>query len=96
MSDRTSGAAVLVEDDGPVRVLTLHPPGCHDAPDLTAPSSIAETKRTLASWSAELDAVLAEEVRAQPRLLAGADFAEGSAAFLAGRAPRFTGPTTTE
>ncbi|WP_344396581.1 enoyl-CoA hydratase/isomerase family protein [Streptomyces vastus] len=60
-----------------------------------APSSSAETKRIL-SWPAELDAVLAEEVRAQPHLPAGADFAEGSSAFLAGRAPRFTGPTTTE
>lgn len=44
-------------------------------------ASLAETKRILASWPAELDAVLAEEVRAQPRLLAGADLAEGSAAF---------------
>ncbi|MFC4472448.1 hypothetical protein ACFPH6_49675 [Streptomyces xiangluensis] len=60
-----------------------------------APSPIAETKRILAFWPAELDAVLAEEVRAQPQLPAGADFAEGSSAFLAGRAPRFTGPTTT-
>ncbi|WP_405624434.1 hypothetical protein [Streptomyces sp. NBC_00076] len=56
-----------------------------------------ETKRTLASRPAELDAVLADDVRAQPQLPVGADFAEGSRAFLAGRAPRwFTGPTTTE
>lgn len=61
-----------------------------------APPSIAETKRILAPWPAELDAVLAEEARAQPQLPAGADFAEGSSAFLPGRAPRFTGPTTTE
>ncbi|MFD6171020.1 hypothetical protein [Streptomyces coeruleorubidus] len=61
-----------------------------------APFSIAETKRILASRPAELGAVLAEEVRAQPQLPAGADFAEGSRAFSAGRAPRFTGPTTTE
>jgi enoyl-CoA hydratase/carnithine racemase len=61
-----------------------------------AASSIAETKRILASWPAELDAVLAQEVRAQPQLPAGANFAEGSAPIEAGRAPRFTGPTTTE
>ncbi|WP_210569251.1 enoyl-CoA hydratase/isomerase family protein [Streptomyces sp. GESEQ-4] len=42
-----------------------------------AQSSIAETKRILTSWPAEL----AEDVRAQPRLPAGADFAEGSSAF---------------
>ncbi|WP_128376553.1 enoyl-CoA hydratase/isomerase family protein [Streptomyces cavernae] len=45
---------------------------------------------------AKLDAVLAEEIRAQPQLPAGAGIAEGSTAFSAGRAPRSTGPTTTE
>ncbi|WP_240436928.1 hypothetical protein [Streptomyces sporangiiformans] len=48
------------------------------------------------SWPAGLDAVLAQEVRAQPRLPAGAAFAEGSAAIWAGGAPRFTGAATTE
>jgi len=35
MSDRTPGAAVLVEDDGQVRALTLHQPGRHNALDPT-------------------------------------------------------------
>lgn len=48
--------------------------------------SPSQTQRILASRPAELDVVLAEEVRAQPQLPAGADFAAGSSAFLAGRA----------
>ncbi|TPQ17611.1 enoyl-CoA hydratase/isomerase family protein [Streptomyces sporangiiformans] len=35
MSDRIPGAAVLVEDDGPVGVLAFQQPGCHSALDLT-------------------------------------------------------------
>jgi enoyl-CoA hydratase/carnithine racemase len=45
VSDRTSGAAVLVEDDGPVRVLTLRPPGRHNALDLTGRQELLSALR---------------------------------------------------
>jgi len=49
VSERTAGAAVLVEDDGPVRALTLHQPGRHNALNLTGrqeqPTALREASR---------------------------------------------------
>ena len=57
-----------------------------------APAAIAATKRLLdASFDADLEAALAAETEAQDRLGAAPDHAEGIAAFLERRPPRFTG-----
>lgn len=57
-----------------------------------APLALAMTKAALGrSWSIDLDAALDEEARLQGLAGATADHAEGLAAFLEKRPPRFTG-----
>ncbi len=54
-----------------------------------APLSLGLTKALVARMPASLDAMLVAEVEAQAVLFASEDFAEGRAAFMAKRAPRF-------
>lgn len=63
------------------------------AADLAAgsPAATAGLKQILAQDDQSLDAVLDAEERVQVGLLAGADFAEGRAAFLERRRPDFPG-----
>jgi 2-(1,2-epoxy-1,2-dihydrophenyl)acetyl-CoA isomerase len=57
-----------------------------------APQAIAQTKRALQrSWSVDLDTALEEEAYRQGTVGGTADHAEGLAAFLEKRPPRFTG-----
>ncbi len=57
-----------------------------------SPVALAETKRALdRTWSLDLDAALEEEAYRQGIAGASADHAEGLAAFVEKREPRFTG-----
>ena len=57
-----------------------------------APRALASTKRALArAWSIDLDRALDEEALRQGIAGASADHAEGMAAFLEKRPPRFRG-----
>jgi 2-(1,2-epoxy-1,2-dihydrophenyl)acetyl-CoA isomerase len=57
-----------------------------------APVALALTKRALErSWSVDLDAALEDEAYRQGIAGATKDHAEGLAAFVAKRPPRFTG-----
>ena len=57
-----------------------------------APRALALTKRALQrSWSVDLDGALEDEAYRQGIAGATADHAEGLAAFLEKRSPRFTG-----
>jgi len=57
-----------------------------------APAALAETKRLLtAGLSGDLETALAAEAEAQDRLGRAHDHAEGMAAFIEKRPPRFTG-----
>ena len=57
-----------------------------------APRALALTKRALQrSWSVDLDEALEDEAFRQGIAGASADHAEGLAAFLEKRSPRFTG-----
>lgn len=56
-----------------------------------APGAVAMTKAWLSRLPLPLDAALAAEADAQALLFATADFAEGRAAFLEKRPPRFEG-----
>ena len=57
-----------------------------------APLALAQTKRALdRSWSVDLEAALEDEAYRQGMAGATADHAEGLAAFLEKRPPRFTG-----
>ncbi|GAB2740102.1 enoyl-CoA hydratase/isomerase family protein [Nocardioides pakistanensis] len=57
----------------------------------SSPAATAGLKQILAQDDQSLDAVLAAEERVQVTLLAGADFAEGRAAFFERRKPDFPG-----
>lgn len=56
-----------------------------------SPLMVARTKRIFAQEKQDLESILAAEAEAQVELLGGDDFAEGRAAFLAGRTPNFDG-----
>ena len=66
----------------------------HQIAAFSAPM-VAATKAILAHPDHDLESLLAAESAAQARLLAGADFAEGRAAFFERRPPRFTEPRPT-
>ncbi len=55
-------------------------------------TTIAATKAIFAQQADDLDAILEAETRTQLAVFAGADFAEGQAAFLGKRAPVFSAP----
>jgi 2-(1,2-epoxy-1,2-dihydrophenyl)acetyl-CoA isomerase len=57
-----------------------------------APLALAQTKRALSrTWSVDLETALEEEAYRQGVVGATADHAEGLAAFIEKRPPRFTG-----
>ncbi len=88
-ADEALRMGLISEVAAPADLLRVAVERARQLAEASAPM-IAVTKQILAQSAQDLESVLAAEAEGQAKLLAGADFAEGRAAFFAKRKPSFT------